>query len=80
MENSAETMEETSEKSMEKTSEKILVTIERNNSITIPELAKMIGLTEITIERQLNRLQKEDKIERIGSDKSGHWQILPKTN
>ena len=40
----------------------------------------MIGVTDRTIERQLNKLQKEDKIERIGSDKSGHWQILPKTN
>jgi len=74
------TMEETMEKSMEKTSEKILEYIEKNNSITISELAKMIGVTDRTIERQLYKLQKEDKIERIGSDKSGHWRTLPKTN
>jgi len=73
-------MEETMEKSMEKTSEKILEYIEKNNSITISELAKMIGLTTRAIEKQIDKLQNENKLERIGSDKSGHWRILPKTN
>ncbi|MDP3912175.1 MAG: winged helix-turn-helix transcriptional regulator [Bacteroidota bacterium] len=57
--------------------EKILGLINENNSITISELAKMIGLTTRAIEKQIDKLQKENKIERIGSRKSGHWRILP---
>ena len=65
------------EESMEKTSEKILRLIEKNNAITILELAKMIGLTTSAIEKQIYKLQNENILERIGSDKSGHWRILP---
>ena len=65
------------EESMEKTSEKILRLIEKNNAITILELAKMIGLTTRAIEKQIYKLQNENILERIGSDKSGHWRILP---
>ena len=72
-------MEETMEKSMEKTSEKILDIIEKNKFITISELAKMIGLTTRAIEKQIDKLQNKNKLERIGSDKSGHWRTLPKT-
>ena len=65
------------EESMEKTSEKILRLIEKNNAITILELAKMIGLTTRAIEKQIYKLQNENILERIGSDKSGNWRILP---
>ena len=67
----------TVEESMEKTWEKILGLIEKNNAITILELAKMIGLTTRAIEKQIYKLQNENILERIGSDKSGHWRILP---
>ena len=73
-----ETVEKTVEENLTETSEKILGFIEKNNSITISELAKMIGVTNRTIERQLYKLQKANKIERIGSRKSGHWRISPK--
>jgi ATP-dependent DNA helicase RecG len=73
----AAVVQETMEKTMVKTSEKILGLINENNSITISELAKMIGLTTRAIEKQIDKLQKKNKIKRTGSDKSGYWQILP---
>ena len=68
----------TVEETVEETSEKILSLIDKNNSITISELAKMIGLTTRAIEKQIDNLKNQNKLKRIGSDKSGHWQILPK--
>ena len=52
------------------------VILRKNSSITIIKIAKTIGKTTRTIESQLHRLQLEGKIERVGSDKSGHWRIL----
>jgi predicted HTH transcriptional regulator len=44
-------------------------------SITVKELAKILSVTERTIHRQIETLKKENKIERIGSDKTGYWKI-----
>lgn len=59
-----------------KTSGKILEAILQNNSITIPELSILIGITERSIERNLQKLQKEGTLKRIGPAKGGHWQVF----
>jgi Predicted transcriptional regulator containing an HTH domain and an uncharacterized domain shared with the mammalian protein Schlafen len=38
-------------------------------------LAKMLSVTERTIYRQIDILKTENKIERVGSDKTGYWKI-----
>ena len=58
-----------------KTSGKILEAIHQNNAITIPELAILTGVTERSIERNIQKLQKEGKLKRIGPAKGGHWQV-----
>lgn len=58
-----------------KTSGKILEAIYQNNAITIPELAILTGVTERSIERNIQKLQKEGKLKRIGPAKGGHWQV-----
>ena len=58
-----------------KTSVKIEA-IKSNDQITIPELAEIIGLTTRSIERNIQNLQLEDKLVRIGSAKGGHWEII----
>jgi ATP-dependent DNA helicase RecG len=58
-----------------KTSGKILEAILQNNTITIPELSILIGITERSIERNLQKLQKEGILKRIGPAKGGHWLI-----
>jgi ATP-dependent DNA helicase RecG len=59
-----------------KTSVKIFEAIESNDQITIPELAELIGVTTRSIERNIQNLQQEGKLVRIGSDKGGHWKII----
>ena len=58
-----------------KTSVKILETIKSNDQITISELAEIIGVTTRSIERNIQNLQQEGKLVRIGPDKGGHWEI-----
>jgi ATP-dependent DNA helicase RecG len=54
----------------------ILKSIQNNPKITIPELAQIFDVTDRTIERYLRKLRKENKIERVGSTKSGSWKII----
>lgn len=58
------------------TAQKVLKLIKENALITIPELAKLITVTERTIERNINRLQKENKLERVGPSFGGYWKII----
>jgi len=59
-----------------KTSVKILEAIESNDQITIPELAELFGVTTRSIERNIQNLQQEGKLMRIGSPKGGYWKII----
>jgi ATP-dependent DNA helicase RecG len=58
-----------------KTSGKILEAILQNNTITIPELSILIGVTERSIERNIQKLQKEGELKRVGPAKGGYWQV-----
>ncbi|MDD5394420.1 MAG: winged helix-turn-helix transcriptional regulator [Thiothrix sp.] len=61
---------------LKKPSRKILMPMLDNPEITIPELAATIGITERSIERNIQNLQKENKIQRVGSAKGGCWEVL----
>ncbi|MCD4766236.1 MAG: HTH domain-containing protein [Methanosarcinales archaeon] len=50
--------------------------INSNNQITIPELAGEIGMTERSIERNIQKLQQNGKLVSIGPAKGGHWKII----
>jgi ATP-dependent DNA helicase RecG len=41
-------------------------------------MAEIIGVTERSIERNVNKLKKEGKLKRIGPDKGGYWEIVQK--
>ena len=59
-----------------KTSDKVLTLISENHEITIPELSLSIGVSERSIERTINKLQKNRRLERIGGAKGGKWKII----
>jgi predicted HTH transcriptional regulator len=71
----AKTSEKVSVKSSEKTSEKILVLVGENPLITIAELAQVIGVAERSIERNLKKLQAEQRLSRHGPAKGGCWEV-----
>lgn len=55
---------------------KILEAIENNPNITQEELAEIVGITRKSIISNMNKLQENGLIKRIGADKNGHWQII----
>ncbi len=65
-----------SEKSSEKSSEKILQLISENPYTTISELAKFLNLSTRAIEKQIKKLQENNKLKRIGPAKGGHWEVV----
>lgn len=71
--------EKMSVKSLEKTpkkSLKILTHIKQNVFITIPELAKQIGVTKRSIERNIQKLKQDELLKRLGPDKGGRWEVI----
>lgn len=52
---------------------KVLELIRENNQITSTMLKDILGVSKATIERDLSKLKKENKIEYIGSSKNGYW-------
>ena len=59
-----------------KMSGKIVSHIRGNADITIPELAALIGVSERTIERNINQLRKHNLLRRIGPAKGGYWELM----
>ncbi len=59
-----------------KTPDAIIALIKSNPNITRKEMAEQIGKDIRTIGRGIKTLQDAGKLKRVGSDKTGHWQIL----
>lgn len=61
---------------VEKSTEKILNAMLVNPEITEKELAAETGLSVRTVARELKRLRDTGVIKRVGSDRSGYWEIM----
>ena len=59
-----------------KTKDKVLALIKDNNRITMNELASQLEKNPRTIERIIEKLKQNNKIKRVGSDKTGTWEIV----
>lgn len=68
--------QKTVEKNVEKTVEKIHTLIKANPQITQQKLMDQTGLTRRGVEWNLKKLKSEGRIQRIGPDKGGHWEII----
>jgi len=58
-----------------KRAEQILILIRDSNTITAEEMAAIFNVTERTIDRDIFSLRKQNRLRRIGSKKSGYWEI-----
>ncbi len=54
----------------------IIHLLQQNPDITIPELAKKLGLSDSGIEYNIRQLKKQGRIKREGSTKDGTWKVL----
>jgi len=59
-----------------KTTEAILALVAQNGQITRQEMANQIGKDIRTIGRAIKQLQESQQLKRVGSDKTGHWELL----
>jgi len=60
------------------TQKKLLDEIGKDKFITAKKLSALIGISERNIKANIKKLKKEKLLKRIGSDKSGYWEILQK--
>ena len=71
--------ENVQENVQEKTREEVMLELlQKNNAISIRELAEQLDVTTKTIQRDLDKLKSQNIIRRIGPDKGGHWEVVEK--
>ncbi len=63
-------------KSSEKTEERILVLLNENHHLAIVELAEILKLSTRAVEKQIDKLKKQGRLERVGPAKGGVWNVL----
>lgn len=72
----SQTQEKTREKTREKTAAAILRILGEQPEMSIAELAERLGKVPSTIERAIRKLRESGRLQRIGPDKGGHWQVI----
>jgi predicted HTH transcriptional regulator len=53
----------------------VLNLIKQNSAVTSSEISQQLKISLSTAKRKIKDLKESGKIERIGSDKTGHWKI-----
>jgi len=59
-----------------KTRDKIIVLLNYNTNLTLEEISRIINMSISAVKRATKKLQDEGKIKRIGTKKSGHWEVI----
>ena len=59
-----------------KRKDRILAMLADDPNLTAEKLAEAFSVTSKTIKRDIGELKKEGRLKRIGSDKTGHWEVL----
>ena len=59
-----------------KSSLEIIELMRQSPVITVSEIAKLIGVTERAVKKQIAILRAQERLRRIGPDKGGHWEVL----
>ena len=55
---------------------RILMALKENPTLTREQLAKTFQKNIRTVQRSLNNLKQAEKIRRIGTDRTGYWEVL----
>jgi len=56
----------------------LLKLISKDNKLTVAQMAEALHVSRITILRDIDKLKKQNKLNRIGPEKGGYWQIINK--
>jgi ATP-dependent DNA helicase RecG len=60
----------------ENTKERVLCLLSEDGNLTIKEIARVLNKNADTIKEHIANLKKEGRLKRVGSTKSGHWEII----
>ena len=58
-----------------KTSGKILKLCQERSTITVPEMAQAIGISERSVLRNIKALRARNLLHRAGGRKEGYWEV-----
>ena len=56
--------------------ERLYQAVLKDGALNYAEYAAIIGASEATVKRRLGELKKDGFIIRVGSNKTGHWEIM----
>ena len=71
------TTEKISQESSQETPQKIIELVKEDAYITTQRMADLIGIDRSNIARAIRKMQSVGILHRVGSDKGGHWEIIP---
>ncbi|HOZ29329.1 MAG TPA: Fic family protein [Bacteroidales bacterium] len=71
----ADTVNDTVKSQFDTVNDTVFSLIKQDNKITANEISERLKLSLSTVRRRIKELRNNGKIERIGSDKTGHWKI-----
>jgi fido (protein-threonine AMPylation protein) len=72
----ADTVNDTVKPQIDTVNDTVFSLIKQDNKITANEIGERLKMSLSTVRRKIKELKNNGKIERIGSDKTGHWKII----
>jgi len=72
----ADTVNDTVKPKIDTVNDIVFSLIKQDNKITATEISERLKMSLSTIRRKIKELKDNGKIERIGSDKTGHWKVI----
>ncbi len=72
----ADTVNDTVKPQIDTVNDTVFSLIQQDNKITAKEISERLKMSLSTVRRKIKELRDNGKIERIGSDKTGHWKII----
>ena len=55
---------------------RVIEFIKSNNKISTKEISEILNISKRTILRDIEKLKKQNRLKRVGSEKGGHWEII----
>lgn len=76
--NTVKTQDDTVKSENDPVNDTVFYLIKQNNKITTTEISERLKISLSTAKRKIKELKESGKVERTGSDKTGHWIIIEK--
>ena len=74
----SQSLQKSSTKSSTKSEEVVIAAIGDNPQTTLTDLAIVTGLSKSGVRKVIDRLRTKNLVQRVGSLKGGHWEIISK--